>query len=353
MKRRILPFFGFVLLAGAQTIHGQSNSVLPTRDQVKELLVKAYDQSNLWSDGSPAFHLHAKVKSYGPKGKAIEGAYELWWASEDRWREEMNWGGQTSSLFAAGNQLSSAGEDTHRADSARLKNVLRTWRGVYIDLPSAEVYTTTPEGSNRVEICIKGHMGTGVKGRAAPGTLPTQTICLEPGTGSLLEADLGDERWKFDGYRELATKRYPGYMGYFDRMRPLVTVEVDLLELLDLSQPALLSIPTGATSRSWCPNIVAPKPIHFGPPSMDFGQLGRERDMAKSGIAPAMPASYVDLGMVVFTVDERGHTSNVQAFLPGGPRGIDKSLKREMMLSTFQPATCHGNPVPNEFIAWK
>jgi hypothetical protein len=86
---------------------------------------------------------------------------------------------------------------------------------------------------------------------------------------------------------------------------------------------------------------------------MDFRQQGFERDMANKGITPAMPTSYGDLGMVVFTVDERGHTLDVQAFLPGGPHGIDKSQKREMMLSMFQPATCHGNPVPSEFIAWK
>ena len=340
--RRHLGVVGFILLVGPHMVSAQSNSALPTRDEFKLLLVKAYDQPNLWSYGSPAFHLRAKTKAYGVKAAVIEGTYELWWDSKDRWREDVSWNNQMSSQFAVREQIWRTGEDTHRADTFRVTSVLKTWQGVYMDIPSANIQARTIGSTGFLSACASGHKSN----------MPPQTICLDPATGSLSETHLADQHWEYADYIQLEAKRFPRRIEYWDGKKPLVEVDTELLEKFDAAKSADLVPPTGTPPAVWCSDMIAPRATHYGAPTMDFRQKQTEEGLLKNGFGPPVPARYADLGMVIFSVDEKGRVIDVQAFLPGGPHAIDKGEKKMMMSSAFQPASCHGKPVSGELILW-
>jgi hypothetical protein len=350
MKRRLCAV-GFALLAAACVVSAQSGSGMPSKDEVQALLARAYNQANLWADGAAPFHLRAKTKSYGAKGAAIEGTYELWWSAKDRWSEEIIWNGQTSSQIVADNQLWRAGEDTHRADSLRLTSVLKTWQGILIDMPSARVEAGPGESRGHTSACLKGALVSTSRGITT--RTPIQMMCVDTGTGSLVDTQLGAQRWEYRDYTDLGSKRYPRKIHFTEGDKPLIEVDVDTLELADVS-PQISQPPTsGAAPFAWCSDMIQPIPVHFGPPSMDFRQQGFERDLEKKGIAPPIPREYTELGMLIFSIDHTGRATDVRVFLPGGPRVIDKYQKRMMMLSTFKPATCQGSPVPGEFVVWQ
>lgn len=193
MRRRFCVV-GFALLVVGQIMIAQTGPTVPTMEEFKALLVKAYDQANLSSPGALAFHLRARSKAYGPKGIAMEGVCEFWWASPDLWREDVNWNGQTSSQIAIETHLSNTGEDTHRADTFRVTKVLRTWQGIYIDLPKAVIQARAGDSSGPAAVCLEDHQEY----------MPTQTICLGPETGSLLETQLGDQRWEYSDYAQIS-----------------------------------------------------------------------------------------------------------------------------------------------------
>ena len=69
-----------VLLVGTDfPLIAQKKPSPASKEDGKSLVERSNQWTNLRAPGSAAFHLHARVKSHGPKGKTIEGAYELWW----------------------------------------------------------------------------------------------------------------------------------------------------------------------------------------------------------------------------------------------------------------------------------
>ena len=97
----------------------QKSPAPPSKEEGKALVERSSQWTNLRAPGSAAFHLHARVRSHGPKGQTVEGSYELWWASGDRLREEIRWGDKSFVRIADNNRQWIDGFDPYRLETLK------------------------------------------------------------------------------------------------------------------------------------------------------------------------------------------------------------------------------------------
>jgi len=350
--------FCLALSAFIPSIAAQSKTALPSKEEAKALLDKAFDQTNLRADGAPPFHIRVRVKSYGPKGEAIDGTYELWWAAENRWHQEVSWGGPPIVTVASNSHFSVLGNDTYLRDTLRIENVLKFWPTFYTPNQKAILQIKSGDLDGAHLACVRDyalpapganlHIAASVT-LTPRNVLPDQTICFDPATGAPVEIESGDSRWLYGEYADMGPKRFPREIHELADKKPLIDAHVELLEPFDKSHFETFIPPVGAVSRNWCFDMTAPTPVYFGGPPRDLAEQDRERH----NVAPRFPAGYEDLGLIVFSVDESGHTTDVRAFLPGGQRGMKDSQKHLLMQSTFKPASCGATPVKDDYMLWQ
>jgi hypothetical protein len=352
-KRGIIV--GVSLLILAQFTPAQTKASLPSKDQAKALFDKAFDGTNLRSQGAPPFHLRVKAKSYGLKDQAVEGTYELWWSSEDRWREEVSWGGPPIVTIASNNRLSISAQDSHLRDTLFVAGVLKFWPTFYLPDIKGIVQMKVGDLGGSPLVCVRDYA------RPIPGAtvsipvniylqniFPQQNICFDLGTGDPVEIESRDTRWTYGEFKNLGSKRFPHQMHVAENKKKLIDVEVELLEPFDISNFETFIPPSAAISNAWC-SMRPPMPVYFGSTRPELNQGFRE----EHGVPPPFPEGFEDYGMIVFSVDEGGKTLDVRAFHPGGEFDMKDSQKSLLAKSTFKPATCSGKPVKDEYIVWR
>jgi hypothetical protein len=77
---------------------------LPSKKEMAEIIDHAMTELTLGQTGAPPFHLVARLRYKGSAG-AMDGSYELLWASRDEYREIFQLGTATRTELALKNKI--------------------------------------------------------------------------------------------------------------------------------------------------------------------------------------------------------------------------------------------------------
>ncbi len=270
-----------VLLVGTDfPVFAQRSPSLPSQEEGKALVETSSQWTNLRAPGSAPYHLHTRIKSYGPKGQTIEGTYELWWASLDRLREEINWGDKSYVRIADNNRQWIDGADPYRLDTLHLTGLLDF--SSRLRIPSGRsvdrVQTKQIEGVSAT--CMRlFHISSSPGTTTIPGTEllimspieSERSACWDAATGLPLRIETGSDRLELGTYSAIGDKRFPRKLRELRDGKLLIEAELDSLELLDVTTTSAFAPPTGNTAKPWCANMISPIPLHLGSASGSRG----------------------------------------------------------------------------------
>jgi hypothetical protein len=330
---------------------GQKNSSLPSKIEATALLEASTRTINLWASDSVPFHLHATVKSYGQKTQIRQGTFELWWASPARFRDEINWGDKSSVRIGDKNLLWIEGSDAHRLDTFRITRLLgfvsrlAIPAGESVDRVRAKKIDGVPvictrlsntSNSSGTEPLVGG--GLFVLG----SSVPERSTCLDATTKLPMRIEDGFHRLELGGYVQVGDKQFPRTLAELSRDGlPIVEMDLDLLEPLNVSETNAFVVSAGAIGKHWCANMVLPRAAQLNfPPGVAY---------VPGGFITTSPVG-INSALLVFRVDETGHPADARAFTIAGEATIRDQEKRALLQSRFIPATCDGKPLEAEFL---
>jgi len=342
-----------VLLVGMDfPATAQSNSSLPSKEEGKALVEKSNKLTNLRALGSVPFHLNARAKSYGPKGQTIQGTYQLWWASPGRWREEISWGDKSVVRIADNNRLWVNGAESNRLDTLHATKLLDFSSRLRIPSDRSVDRIKAKQIDGVSAICMRlFHFSSPSGSTAIPGTglqimspLDVErSACWDGATSLPLRIDTGPDRLELGAYSAIGDKQFPHKLRELRDGKMLIEVELDSLELLDVTATTAFTPPSGTNAKPWCANMILPKPLHLGSASEATSLPG-------GGFITPLPTELRGRDLVVFRVDEAGRTVEVRAFTVLGEVSIKDGDRRTLLESKFRPATCDGAPVSADFL---
>jgi hypothetical protein len=329
-----------ILLFGAYSAFGQGKSELPSNDEVKVLLRRAAEDTDLRSTGSPAFHLLVKAKAFGEKGEIVGGIYELWWGASNHWSSRIQWADTAEISVVDNDRIWKQGEDTHLVESRRLWHIL-DFPGRLKSSAEAKVRKVkSRELYGHPVICAQIPFEFPIMASDMPSE---RTICLESMSGLPLSFDTGSSQLGLGEYIAFSQKRFPKTLRLTHKGKTIMEVEVESLAEFDSTKPSAFAVPVGAVSNPWCIDTVGPLPTRLGGPS-------------QAPISPLPNSIALPLGLdirrfsvILFRVGETGTVLDVHAFVPGGEVLLKDKEKSVLLKSTFRPATCYGNAIKAEF----
>ena len=330
----------------------ERNPSLPSKEEAKALVERSNKLTSLRAFGSAPFHIHAKVKSYGPKGQNIQGTYELWWASLDRWREEINWGDKSFARIANNNRLWIIGADTYRLDTLHVTELLGFSSRIGIPADRSIDRVQAKQIGGVPAICMRLFHFSSAPGEASiagTGLLimsplnVERSACWDAATGLPLRIEAGSDRVELGNYSAIGDKQFPHKLHELRGGKTLIEVELDSLELLDVMTTDALTPPGGTSAKPWCVNMISPTPLRFGNASSTTSLPG-------GGFNTPLPTELLGRELVVFRVDEAGRAVDVHAFTTGGEVSFKDRERLTLLESRFRPATCDGRPVEADFV---
>lgn len=340
-----------LLVGTAFPVAAQKSPSPPAKEEGNALVERSSQWTNLRAPGSAAFHLHARVRSHGPKGQTVEGAYELWWASVDRLREEIRWGDKSLVRIADNNRQWTDGFDPYRLETLHLTRLLDFSSRLRIPSGLSVDRVQTKEIEGVAATCMRLFHISSPQNAAIPGTgliikLPMESersACWDAATGLPVRIETGTDRLELGAYSAMGDKQFPRKLRDLRDGKPLIEADLDSLELLDVTTTSAFAPPNGKTAKPWCANMILPTPLHFG---------------SASGVAPLpgggfitpLPGELRGRDLVVFRVDEAGRAVDVSAFTMAGEVPFKDRERQTLLESRFKPATCDSRPVEADFL---
>jgi hypothetical protein len=341
-----------VLLAGTDfPAIAQKSPSPPSKEEGKALVERSSQGTNLRAPGSAAFHLHARVNSHGPKGQTIEGAYELWWASVDRLREEISWGDKSFVRIVDNNRQWIDGSDPYRLDTLHLTSLLDFSSRLRIPSGLSVDRVQTKEIEGVAATCMRLFHISSPPNTSIPGTglvvkLPIESersACWDAATGLPVRIETGSDRLELGAYSAMGDKQFPRKLRELRDGKAVIEAELDSLEPLDVTTTVAFAPPTGKAAKPWCANMISPTPIHLGSASGATPLPG-------GGFITPLPTELRGRDLVVFRVDEAGRAVDVSAFTVAGKVPFKDRERQTLLESRFRPATCDGRPVEADFL---
>jgi hypothetical protein len=342
-----------VLLVGTNfPVFAQRSPSPPSKEEGKALVERSSQWTNLRAPGSAPFHLHARVKSYGPRGQTKEGTYELWWASLDRLREEINWGGKSFVRLADNNRQWIDGADPDRLLTRHLTRLLDFSSRLRIPTGLSVDRVQTKQIDGVFATCMRlFHISSPPGGTSIPGTgllikapgEPERSACWDAATGLPLRIETGSDHLELGSYSPIGDKQFPRKLRELRNGKTLIEAELDSLERLDVTTTTAFAPPDGINAKPWCANIISPTPLHLGSASAATSLPG-------GGFIAPLPTELRGRELVVFRVDEAGRVVDVRAFTIAGEVPIKDQERQTLLESRFRPATCDGRPVEADFL---
>jgi len=332
-----------ILVFAVYSAFGQGKSELPSKDEVKVLLRRAAEQTDLRATGSSAFHLLLKAKSFAGNGQIVEGIYELWWGGSDHWRSRVQWADSAETDVADNNRIWRQGDDTHLLESRRLLHILDFPARLKSSAEAAEAKVRKVKSGDlygHPVVCAEIPFDSPIKISSLPSE---RTICLESMSGLPLRLDIGSSQLDLGEYMAFSQKRFPKTLRLTHDGKTIMVVEVESLDEFDSTKPSVFAVPVGAVSSPWCSDLVEPRPTRLGGPS----QL--PIPPPPNSVALPLDIDIKKFSLILFRVAETGTVQDVRAFIPGGEVLLKDKEKSALLKSTFRPATCNGNAIEAEF----
>lgn len=333
-------------------VFAQRSPSLPSKEEGNALVEGSNQRTNLRALGSAPFHLRARVKSYGPKGQTIQGTYELWWASLDRLREEINWGDKSFVRIADNNHLWVYGADPYRLDTLHVTGLLDFSSRLRIPSGRSVDRVQAKQIDGVSAICMRlFHVSylpgaTSISGTRVLIMSPIESersACWDAATGLPLRIEAGSDRLELGTYSAIGDKQFPRKLRELRDGKTLIEAEVDSLELLDVAMTTAFAPPSENSAKPWCANMISPTPLHLGSASGTTSLPG-------GGFIAPLPPELRGRELVVFRVDEAGRAVDVRAFTIAGEVSIKDRERQKLLESRFRPATCDGRPVEADFL---
>jgi hypothetical protein len=351
---RLCFALAIVLLVGTGVpVIAQSNPSLPSKDEGKALVERSNKLTDLRALGSAPFHLNARTKAYGRKGQSIRGTYELWWASPNRWREDISWGDNSFIRIADKNHLWVNGADANRLDTLHVARLLDFSSRLRVPLNRPVDRVQTKQIDGVAAICMRlfdipfPSATTYVQGIGPVVGLPLdpeRSACWDAATGLPLRIDAGSDRIELGVYSAIGDKQFPHRIHELRDGKMLIEFELDSLELFDVTTTTAFTPPSGMSAIPWCANMISPIAVRLGSASEATSLPGG------AGSMTPLPAELLGRDLVVFRVDEAGRTVEVRAFTVAGEVSFKDRERQTLLKSRFRPATCDGTPVEADFL---
>jgi len=233
---------------------------LPTKSEAVVLLQNAELATNLRAGDAPPFHLVAQIH-YELGAQSTDGAYELSWASPDKYREEFRMERAAEVELAAGDKLyvlrNSQGASlpywTVRSTLRSFKNAFpgpkSKIRKVYATQVGAELLTCIDFGEefSPKQACI------------SPGTnelvsLDSAHLLPGPASGTAKELKHLDDI-SLNQFMDVGAKRYPTRvrLELFDEK---LEIKIQTLKQVTTFAEGVFTPPANAVAYDWCPNPV-------------------------------------------------------------------------------------------------
>ena len=298
---------------------------------VVETFLKAADQTDIRSPGSPAFELDAKLKLF-LQGNVIPGTYQLMWVSPEKWREEINLPGYQRievlgeqslnwyrnldhEILAIGDlddALNFAWRLRRAAKGAPGKLNRRVQSGVQMDCSRFQGYENE-------DFCFESQEGT------LDAELFPQGRVVSPEVASRQYSD----------FVPFGEKRFPRTIRILRDQQPLLEISVDQLVPLDTSAVSKFTVPPGAQLWPTCSAPDPPKLVKSVNP--EYPQIERTAHRSTQVILNG-------------EIEVDGSVNNVRVVYPTA-EDFNVAAVAAVRRWQYRPANCNGTPVPtNIFI---
>jgi TonB family protein len=297
--------------------------------EARALVERNRSLTNIRSSGSPSFKLQATFVYRGAKSGAVEGSYELHWASPQQWKETFQAGdARVTRVFTQG-ALSRSSEGLFPAPENEISDLFLAPVEVHSEDPSGiqKTATTTVKCVNMNYVPFDCPGCQGVFGSLA------RIACFDAGTGLLQQLQVltgsKKELWDYSNYQPFeGSKSIPGILkrqtidgDYF---------EAQLVSANTATFPASEFEPLAAPSPRAACDTSAPRPLKNPDPDYSQEALGGRRDI-RAIFSVLLGADGVPVSAT--TVKSGGEV-------------FDREAIRTLMRWRFAPATCKGQKVP-------
>jgi hypothetical protein len=350
--QRVIVLAAIFVLIMSPPLSAQKNAPLPSKAEGTALLDAASQRTNLWAAGSAPFHLRATARTYGAKGEISQGTFELWWASPERYRDEINWGDGASIRIADRDSLWVDGADAHRYDTFRVTQLL----GFPSRLNTSPGWSADKVQVEQIDgaaaICLRFTRSSNFPNKmvmpdgrvfVASAPIPAPFACLDPINKLPVQIERGNRRLQLGNYVQIGDRQFPRKLAELTRGgAPIVQVELDTLESLDPSETAPFAPYAGIAAERWCANMIVPKALRL--------RLPAGIDYAEDTFFSPFVTDASSRALLVFRVNEGGHPAEVRTFTTAGEVPIKDKDKRTLLQSSFTPASCGGKPLAWEFL---
>ena len=294
------------------------------KPQPKALMLRAQKLTDVRAKGSPPFRLQGDVTIFHTRHGNIEGTYTLIWQSPEKWRETISLPGYIQVRLLDGNKMW-----RQRSSPIIPLQVFRVQRAL-----NYGNWLRSLPGEKFEE--IKSRKKKGIRqwcfDNSVPHTGVEATLCFDSALGVLLSHAGSSSTTTLSDYESWGNKVFPRTIMVFIGKRRIA--EFKVVQLRSLSQPSVgtFSPPAGATESSGCQNPEPPRRLNeILPRYPRFAAreqiTGTVRLLAKIG------------------VDGKVHNPHVEDS-PG--KILSAPALKAIQNGTYQPATCHGTPVPLE-----
>ena len=290
--------------------------------QPSTLLQHASEVSDIRGPGAPPFHLTAKVRIYGEQ--PVEGTYELTWASNDQWREEITVGNEKATRIG-GRSTVSLENDTAKAQSIRGQMRLLDVAAL-LSLRPQESLSSVKERKKNGMVVLRCTSRTGKH-------VSQTELCFDPNKGNIVSegyvgtVSQGSVR-VYTAYTEFEGKLVPAIVKTYFSSAITSEVEVTSLNRLSSVDATALNVGPGYTTMAGCETPLAPLALEA--PDPQYPDPLRKRT----------PQS-VKLSVIV---DESGTAQKITVTQSAG--ALDQHAIDAVTRWKFSPAMCGAQPVP-------
>ena len=307
-----------VLGLGLQALSGKEPVNKPA-----ELLKRAKNLSDIFSEGGTPFRLSARFSIFAYGQDEVKGTYVMFWAAPEELRQEISLPGFTEVRVLAGNKvwrLRSLATIPLRV--FELQGALGFTRGSPLnrDQKTSKVKTQINNGARQSCFTIKQKLRGGM------------TLCFDPVSGVLVSNGNEAGGIQYSDYAPWGNKLFPRSITLFDRGERVVECHIDQLGSLDQVDPSLFVAPPGAVENPGCHDPDSPKLLKFEKP--------RYPPNAKRAHITGVVRAIAEVG-----ADGRVHDAHV---VSSPDSAFDPEVLDALSRWEFKPAMCKGTSVPSE-----
>ena len=310
-----------ILLAASYAAADNKNA------EAQQLLEQVKKNTQLFSANAQPYHLNAALMIYGLGPSPITGSADIEWTSPDRWRQEIHIGEfDTIEIHVGQDQY------WRKRSVAYEPNPVRFIRSG-LDF-AAPRFGFDESGSVTKKIKHDSWHGVAVACLARERTHAPSTseLCIDTAKGLPLRERFDNFEWLYSDYVSFNGKAIPRQLDLSKDGKPYVAIRLEKVESPVSIAETEFGAGPGFEARPWCDKAIPPKPTKQPDPAFP--------ESARGTGAEATVTLNGEVGL-----DGLFHHP---AITMTGGADFDSAAIQAIDHWRFQPALCHGSPIPVE-----